>query len=182
MAEEMSWLDRLRFPPPARDTLCIIEGHFQLDLFSPSDAQRTRVALDDGRLYQYMRIMHKSWTNYKVEILLLTAAAMNVGAHLNFKFWSALDLLCCLNEAEGSGFCDVQTTRMLAAARGLYANFRGSDEEQAVPFDFEILGEPDHLPPAAEIIKAQKSGSDQACKPWPKDDVDDEDCELANRE
>ena len=178
MPEEISWFDRLRFGPSARDALCIIEGHFQLDLCSPSDTQRTRVALNDGRLYQYMRIMYKSWTNYKIEILLLTAAAMNVGAHLNFKFWSALELLCCLNEVDASGFCEVETTRMLAAARGQYINIRNSGDERT-SFDFEIIKEPDKLPTAAEIVRAHRSSGSQ--DPWPKDDVDDKDCEMAKR-
>ena len=178
MPEEISWVDRLRFGPSARDTLCIIEAHFQLDLFSPSDIPRTRVALNDGRLYQYMRIMYKSWTNYKIEILLLTAAAMNVGAHLNFKFWSTLELLCCLNEADTSRFCEVETTRILAAARGQYINTRNSGDEKA-PFDFETIKAPNELPTAAEIIRTHKSSGSQHS--WPKDDVDDEDSEIAKR-
>ena len=169
----MSWFTQLHFSPVAHEIVCIMEAHLQMQLVSPPDINRARLALNDGRLYQYMRIMHPHWTSYKLEILLLTAAAMNVGAHLNFKFWSTLGLICALNENPERNFCDLRTTRMLAFARSLYENTKRGTKGGA--FDFQILARFGELGSAGEILATQRAGADVSATlpPWPKDDIDD---------
>ena len=169
MADQPNWFTHLQFSLTARDSLCIIEGHFQLNLFNPKDVDSTRIALNDGRLYQYMRIIFPRWTSYKLETLLIIGAAMNVGAHLNSKFWQALELLCALNEKESENFCELHTTRMLASARALYKNVK---EGEGQPMDFEALQQADLMRSAVKVMKEQKG--DTEITQWPEDDLDNE--------
>ena len=76
-------------------------------------------------------------------------------------------------------FSAAQCTNAFGVARSKYDSGIGSPENVGFPFNFESLGDPEHLAAAPETIRAQKSGGEQACQPWPKDDVDDGDCAQA---
>lgn len=146
-----------------------------MDLLNPPNDYCARACLNDGRLYQYMRIMYPRWTRYTTEILLLTAAAMAVGAHLNYKFWTTLGNICSMSEKSEFDLC----TRMLAQARASYVNVK--DSKIGKPFDFESLGYPEKMSSrTSEVIRAQDGGMNvndsHPAQPWPKDDKDDEDC------
>ena len=176
----MSWFEQLHFAPAARVALNCLELHFQMNLAAPSNKYEACCALNDGRLYQHIRIMRPAWTSYKLEILLLTAAAMNVGAHLNFTLWSLLDLLCALNEEEDERFCDLRTTRMLVAARESYLNVKTPRQAELPAFAFETLSKSEELENALKAIRRQKNGESK-CLPWPTDDPDDNDASSASR-